>query len=127
MGQGIKSIFIVYILTFGHAFDVAPLILRAGHEGLAGEGSYLDMLDRELGEISREIGEDQASMTAHIFQDAYSKVQLESKFTKIPYNMRSQRSLEQLPQDEASTPSVTTIHHVRDPPHAETAASDLVK
>lgn len=100
------------------------LILVTENEHPAGKGSCLDVLDRELGEISREIKEDDASQTSQMLQDADSQHQpIPTGIENEEYSVQSIGSLRQGP--EASS-SVAIVQHVRDLPHLGTAASDLI-
>lgn len=125
VGKGIRAIFIVYIFTFDHDFSIPLLILETGHGNPAGDDSCYDVLDRELGEISREIEEDHGSQTTQFIRNFQS--QPRPGITGIANDMSSMQSIGPLQQGGASTSSIAIIHHVRGPLQAGVAASNFIK
>lgn len=116
--------FMVHISSFRHHFDVPLLILGTGHGQSASEVSCLDVLDRELGEISREIEEGHSFMIMHALEDARFKSKHQpSPIGKAGY-MAQLQCLEPPSLGGPPTPSMDIVHHVRDPPHTGTTASN---
>ena len=117
----------ISLLSVCDDFDVSLLILGTGHGHPAEVDFCVDVLDRELGKISREMEEDQAFTTAHILRDAQFQFQLQPIFTGVANHVYSLQSLEPLRQGGASTPSINVVHYVSDPPHVGTTPSDSIK
>ncbi|KFZ13542.1 hypothetical protein V502_06546 [Pseudogymnoascus sp. VKM F-4520 (FW-2644)] len=85
--------------------------LSSGHGHPAEVDFCVDVLDRELGKISREMEEDQAFTTAHILRDAQFQFQLQPIFTGVANQVYSLQSLEPLRQGGASTSSINVVHY----------------
>lgn len=124
--QGTSSISIFHVFTFSHNFDVPLLIWGTDQGHPAGEESCYDVLDRGLGEISREMEKDQSSMTRHTLE-VQSQFQAQPKFTATENYMASMQSMEALQQGGTCTSPIAIIHHVCGSLRARVAASDFIK
>ncbi|OBT61144.1 hypothetical protein VE03_09560 [Pseudogymnoascus sp. 23342-1-I1] len=83
--------------------------LSLGHGHPASEISCLDVLDRELGEISKEIEKDKALQTTQILQDIRFQIQFTP--TDTASHTLSLPSLETPRQGGVSTPSINIAHY----------------
>ncbi|KAL5348988.1 hypothetical protein ACLOAV_006414 [Pseudogymnoascus australis] len=94
----------------GSAMSLQSLSL--GHGQSASGVSCLDVLDRELGEISREIEEGHSSMVIHAFEDAQFKSTLQPTTTGKAGYMTQLQGLEPPPFGGPPTASMSVVHHV---------------